>query len=150
MAVLSDDHPGFSVDGETPFLSLPLRQATVGAEIYYRGGLTWDSATGIIVTGSGDAAIFRGVVKERTNTVAANDRVQCYIYGHFKFNCANLTIANEGAFFRGTTADQDNPSTMVITAPGAGINGLVGMLTTAEVSATDGWVLVNAYLRDGV
>jgi hypothetical protein len=150
MAVLSADHAGFSVDGESPFLVLPLRQATAG-DIYFRGGLTWDSATGIIITGAGDASIFRGVVAERTTVVAANDRVRCYIYGHFLFAYgAAASIANEGAFLRGTTADQDNPSSLVTTAPGAGINGLVGVSTTVETAGTDGWVLVNVYLRDTI
>jgi hypothetical protein len=151
MAVLSADHAGFSVDGEAHFLILPLRQATAG-DIYYRGGLTWDSATGIIITGAGDASIFRGVVAERTTVVAANDRVRCYIYGHFLFAFgAAASIANEGLWpLRGTTADQDNPATLVTTAPGAGINGAVGMLTTVETAGTDGWVLVNANLRDSM
>jgi len=150
MAILSADHNGFSVDGESPFLIHPLRQATAG-DIYYRGGLTWDSATGIIITGAGDASIFRGVVAERTTVVAANDRVRCYLYGHFLFAYgAAASIANEGAFLRGTTADQDNPATLVTTAPGAGVNGLVGMSTTVETAGTDGWVLVNAFFRDGI
>lgn len=149
MAVLAADHPGFAVDGETPFTAFPLRAAA--ARTWYRGGLSWDSATGIINTGAGDASIFRGVVKERTVTAAANDRVQNYLFGHFLFAFgAAASIANEGAFLRGTTADQDNPATLVITAPGAGINGLVGMMTTAETAGTDGWVLVNAFFRDGI
>src|SRR5580765_8034796 len=148
MAVLGADHAGFAADARVQHIKLPLRAAA--ARTWYRGGLSWDSATGVINTGAGDAAIFRGVVYERTITLAANDRVNHYIVGHFLFACANLTIANEGAFFRGTTADQDNPATMVITAPGAGINGLVGCMTTAETAATDGWLLVNAYLRDAI
>jgi len=149
MAVLSADHAAFSVDGETPSLVLPLRGAN--ADIAYRGGLAWDSATGIIFTGAGDASIFRGVVAERTTTLAANDRVRCYLYGHFLFAYgAAASIANEGALLRGTTADQDNPATLVITVPGAGVNGLVGCMTTAETAGTDGWVLVNTFLRDGI
>lgn len=148
MAVLSTDHAGFAVDGETQFVFQPLRAAA--ARTWYRGGLSWDSATGIINTGAGDASILRGIVKERTITAAANDRVQNYLFGHFLFACANLTIANEGAFLRGNTADQDNPATMVTTAPGAGINGLVGCMTTAETSGTDGWLLVNVYFRDSI
>lgn len=148
MPVLSND-ADFSVDGETPFTAFPLRAAA--ADIFYRGGLAWDSATGIIVTTPGDAGIFRGVIKERTTTAAANDRVQTYIFGHFRWAFgAVASIANEGALLRGTTADVDNPTTLVTTAPGAGINGLVGMMTTAETVGTDGWVLVNAFIRDGI
>jgi hypothetical protein len=148
MAVLSADVPGFCADGEVSNIKIPLRAAA--ADIFYRGGMSWDSATGVIITGAGDAAIFRGICAERTTTLAANDRVQHFIFGHFLFASAALTIANEGAIMRGTTADQDNPATIVVTAPGAGINGMMGVMTTAETSATDGWVLVNAALRDGL
>jgi hypothetical protein len=146
MAVMSADHAAFAVDGEVDSLILPLRAAA--ADIFYRGGLTWDSATGIIVTDPGDAILFRGVVAQRTTTLAANDRVRCYIFGHFKFACANFTIANEGAGFRGTGADGDNPTGLVITAPGADIGGRVGFLTTVETTATDGWLLAGPWAQD--
>lgn len=149
MAVLSADHAGFAVDGECQAIHLMLRAAA--ARTWYRGGLSWDSATGIINTGAGDASILRGVVYERTVTAAANDRVDNYLIGHFLFAFgAAASIANEGAFLRGTTADQDNPATLVTTAPGAGVNGLVGCETTAETAATDAWVLVNVFFRDAI
>src|SRR5262245_27000853 len=119
MAALTADHANFSVDGETAALILPLRAAA--ADVFFRGGINFDSATGIICTAPGDAILFRGVTAERTTTTAANDRVRCYIYGHCRFSNANFTIANEGAGFRGTTAGVDDPTTLVITAPGAGI-----------------------------
>jgi len=143
---LSADLAVFAVDGECHNLILPLRAAA--ADIFYRGGLAWDSATGIIVTAPADAAPFRGIVAERTTTLAANDRVRCYIFGHFLFANANFTIANEGIKFRGTSAQADDPAQMVITGAGAGIAGAVGVLTTVETTATDGWLYVNPTVID--
>jgi hypothetical protein len=146
MAALTADVVTFALDGETDALILPLRAAA--ADTFFRGAITFDSATGIIATAPGDAILFRGVVAERTVTTAANDRVRCYIYGHALFANANFTIANEGAGFRGTTAGVDDPATLVTTAPGAGIAGRVGFLTTAETSATDGWLLFSPASQD--
>lgn len=146
MAVLSADAAGFSVDGRVAFAIAPLRAAA--ADIFYLGGLAWDSATGVIASAPADAGLFRGVVMERTTTAAANDRVRCYLFGHFKWNNTNFTIANEGIRFRGTSADGDNPASMVITVPGAGIAGCVGFSTTVETAATDGWLLANVGFAD--
>lgn len=146
MAVLSTEPATFALDGKTDNLTMPLRVAA--ADTFYRGGLAWDSATGIIVSAPADAGLFRGVVAERTVTTAANDRVKCYIYGHFLWANSAFTIANEGARFRGTSAEGDNPASMVITAPGAGIAGAVGVLTTTETSGTDGWILAGPNFLD--
>lgn len=146
MAVLSTEPATFAVDGEVAVIKAPLRAAA--ADTFFRGGLAWDSATGVIVTAPADAALFRGVIAERTVTLAANDRVKCYIFGHFLFANANFTIANEGLGFRGTAADGDNPGSLVTTAPGAGIAGRVGFLTTVETTATDGWLLAGPFAQD--
>lgn len=145
MAALTGD-VNYSVDAETDSLILPLRVAA--ADTFFRGALAFDSATGIIVSAPGDAILWRGIVAERTVTAAANDRARCYIYGHFLFANANFTIANEGAGFRGTTAGVDDPGTMVTTAPGVGIAGRVGFLTTVETTATDGWIFASPACQD--
>jgi hypothetical protein len=146
MAVLSADVLEFAVDAEVDSLILPLRAAV--ADIFYRGGLTWDSATGIICSATTDALLWRGVTAERTTTTAANDRVRCYAFGHFHWNNTNFTIANEGIRFRQANAEADNPASIVITAAGAGFSGAIGVLTTVETTATDGWVLASPLLQD--
>lgn len=146
MAALTADVTTFALDGKVPQITVPLRAAA--ADVFYRGAVTFDSATGIIVTAPGDAIIARGIVAERTTTTAANDRVTCYIYGHMLVPNANFTIANEGLKFRGTTAGVDDPATLVITAPGVGIAGAVGVLTTVETTAVDGWLFVSPTVID--
>ena len=139
MAVLSADAAGFGVDGETNSLVLPLRCAA--ADIFYRGGVCQDSATGIIASAGAQANNFRGFVAESKTTLAGNDRVRAYVFGHFLFDNANFTIANEGQLMRQLLADGDNPASIIETAAGATMSGEVGAVTTAEVSGTSGWIL---------
>jgi len=139
MAVLSADAAGFAVDGEVNHLILPLRAAA--ADTFYRGGVCQDSATGIIASAGAQANNFRGFVAERTVTTAANDRVRAYIFGHFLFDNANFTIANEGQLMLQLLADGDNPAGIIETAAGATMSGEVGAVTTSEVSGTSGWIL---------
>ena len=140
MAVLSAEPATFKSDAKAPLIKIPLGAAA--ADIFYRGGLTFDSATGIIVSAPADSAMFRGVVAERTVTTAADDPVNCYIFGHFLFAPgATASVANEGAKFTQTAAEADNPGGLVTTAPGVGITNYLGVLTSAKTAGTDGWFL---------
>ena len=142
---LSADVSTFKSDAKAPLIKIPVGAAA--ADIFYRGGLTFDSATGIVITGAADSAAFGGVVAERTVTTAADDPVNCYIFGHFLFAPgATASVANERAKFTQTTASGDDPVGLVVTAPGVGISGYLGVLTSAKTAGTDGWFLTGVGL----
>jgi len=108
------------------------------ADTFFRGALVFWLGGQVTPIVTDTTTEFAGVVAEHTVTTALNQFVLVYIKGIFLFANTNFTIANQGSLFYQTTAGEDDPSTLNVSA--AGDSGACGRLVQCKTTAVDGFL----------
>jgi hypothetical protein len=117
-----------------------IQQPAVGADTYYRGGLSHTVlASGLLTLAPAAADYYEGVVMEHKIVLAASELVWVGTAGRWWFECVLFTLANTDELFAALAATLfDNPADLGLATVGTA--GAMGRLWFCTANAVSGWL----------